>query len=72
MLTSSGSRPVVFFLSVVVAYCLQARNNARLIPDGTIQSAHFIKTPLYVQIQGYFDGTKVSMPCATRAARPSG
>lgn len=37
---------------IVVAYCLQARNEARLIPDGTIHSAHFIKTPMYVQIQG--------------------
>ncbi|KAL7414281.1 hypothetical protein BDY24DRAFT_361243 [Mrakia frigida] len=47
---------------IVVAYCLQARNNARLIPDGTIYSAHFIKTPLYVQIQGFFDGTKINIP----------
>lgn len=47
---------------IVVAYCLQQRNNARLIPDGTIYSAHFIKTPLYVQIQGYFDGTKINIP----------
>ncbi|KAL7416299.1 hypothetical protein BDY24DRAFT_438827 [Mrakia frigida] len=47
---------------IVVAYCLQARNNARLIPDGTIYSAHFIRTPLYVQIQGFFDGTKINIP----------
>lgn len=25
---------------IVVAYCTKPRNNARLIPDGTIQSAH--------------------------------
>ncbi|KAJ9101659.1 hypothetical protein QFC20_005192 [Naganishia adeliensis] len=47
---------------IVVAYCSQARNGARIIPDGTIQSAHFIKTPMYVQIQGYFDGTKINIP----------
>jgi len=34
-------------------YCLQPRNNARLIPDGTVYSAHFIKTPLYVQSQSF-------------------
>lgn len=37
---------------IVVAYCSLARNGARIIPDGTLQSAHFIKTPMYVQIQG--------------------
>ncbi|CED84034.1 hypothetical protein [Phaffia rhodozyma] len=47
---------------IVVAYCLKPRNNARLIPDGTIQSAHFIKTSAYVQIQGFFDGTKINIP----------
>ncbi|KAL7412552.1 hypothetical protein BDY24DRAFT_363153 [Mrakia frigida] len=46
----------------VVAYCTKHRNGARLIPDGTIYSAHFIKTPLYVQIQGFFDGTKINIP----------
>jgi len=45
----------------VVAYCTQPRNGARLIPDGTITSAHFIKTPLYVQISGTWDGTKVDI-----------
>ncbi|KAJ9111669.1 hypothetical protein QFC19_001028 [Naganishia cerealis] len=47
---------------IVVAYCAKARNNARIIPDGTIHSAHFIKTPMYVQIQGYFDGTRINIP----------
>ncbi|GHJ89745.1 hypothetical protein NliqN6_6147 [Naganishia liquefaciens] len=47
---------------IVTAFCLQARNEARLIPDGTIHSAHFIKTPMYVQIQGYWDGTAVNIP----------
>lgn len=47
---------------IVVAYCAQARNDARIIPDGTIHSAHFIKTPMYVQIQGFWDGTRVNIP----------
>jgi len=47
---------------IVVAYCTKPRNNARLIPDGTIQAAHYIKTPLYVQISGFWDGTKVNIP----------
>lgn len=47
---------------IVVAYCTKPRNNARLIPDGTITSAHFIRTPLYVQIHGMWDGTKVNIP----------
>ncbi|KAJ9099761.1 hypothetical protein QFC21_003759 [Naganishia friedmannii] len=45
---------------IVVAYCAKARNGARIIPDGTIHSAHFIKTPMYVQIQGYWDGTRAA------------
>ncbi|GMK59609.1 hypothetical protein CspeluHIS016_0802150 [Cutaneotrichosporon spelunceum] len=47
---------------IVVAYCSKPRNNARLIPDGAIHSAHFIKTPLYVQISGLWDGTTVNIP----------
>lgn len=47
---------------IVVAYCTKPRNNARLIPDGVITAAHYIKTPLYVQIYGFWDGTKVNIP----------
>ncbi|WWD20916.1 hypothetical protein CI109_105394 [Kwoniella shandongensis] len=46
---------------IVVAYCTKPRNGARLIPDGAITGAHFIKTPLYVQIHGFWDGTKVNI-----------
>lgn len=42
---------------------VEPRNNARLIPDGTITSVHFVKTPLYVQISGAGDFTKVRPPC---------
>ncbi|BEJ03077.1 hypothetical protein CcaverHIS641_0102520 [Cutaneotrichosporon cavernicola] len=43
-------------------FCLKPRNNARLIPDGAIHSAHLIKTPLYVQISGMWDGTTANIP----------
>lgn len=45
----------------VVAWCTKERNGARLIPDGAITSAHFVKTPLYVQIQGSGDLTKLNI-----------
>lgn len=48
--------------AIAVAYCTKPRNGARLIPDGTIQSAHFVKTDAYVQINGLWDGTKINIP----------
>lgn len=47
---------------IVVAYCTKPRNGARLIPDGTIHAAHFVKTDAYVQINGLWDGTRVNIP----------
>ncbi|WWC65132.1 uncharacterized protein I303_107746 [Kwoniella dejecticola CBS 10117] len=44
-----------------VAWCVQARNDARQIPDGTFTSVHFVKTPLYWQIQGLGDLTKLNI-----------
>lgn len=32
-----------------------------LIPDGTIKSAQFVKTPSYVQVSGWWDGTKLNI-----------
>ena len=43
----------------VVAWCTKPRNNARVIPDGTVTSAHFVKTPLYVQVMARGDFTKI-------------
>ena len=43
-----------------VAYCTKPRNNARVIPDGTVKTAHFIKTPLYVQLIAFGDFTKIN------------
>lgn len=34
------------------SYSTEPRNNARVIPDGVLQAVHFVKTPLYVQVQG--------------------
>lgn len=45
----------------VVAWCTKPRNNARIIPDGTIKSAQFLRTPSYVQVSGWWDGTKVNI-----------
>lgn len=45
----------------VVAWCTKPRNNARLIPDGTIKSAQFLRTPTYVQVSGWWDGTRVNI-----------
>ncbi|KLO14420.1 hypothetical protein SCHPADRAFT_317601 [Schizopora paradoxa] len=45
-----------------VAWCLQPGTGSRLIPNGTILGAHFVKTPDYVQITGTGDLTKVNIP----------
>ncbi|KAF4622291.1 hypothetical protein D9613_009496 [Agrocybe pediades] len=45
-----------------VAWCTKPRNNARLIPDGTITGVSFLKTDFYVQVMGYGDLTKINIP----------
>lgn len=47
--------------AVEVAWCTQARNNARVIPDGTFTAVHFVKSPLYWQIQGFGDFTRLNI-----------
>ncbi|KAF7333440.1 hypothetical protein MVEN_02360000 [Mycena venus] len=44
-----------------VAWCTQPRNNARVIPDGTITGVTFLKTDFYVQIMGTGDFTKLNI-----------
>ncbi|KAJ7201489.1 hypothetical protein B0H12DRAFT_531602 [Mycena haematopus] len=44
-----------------VAWCTQPRNNARVIPDGTITAVSFLKTDFYVQIMGLGDFTKLNI-----------
>jgi len=45
-----------------VAWCTKQRNNARLIPDGTLTGVSFLKTDAYVQVYGYGDFTKLNIP----------
>ncbi|KAF9468666.1 hypothetical protein BDZ94DRAFT_1279735 [Collybia nuda] len=45
-----------------VAWCTKQRNNARLIPDGTLTGVSFIKTDAYVQVYGYGDFTRLNIP----------
>ncbi|CAO1617676.1 unnamed protein product [Jaminaea pallidilutea] len=45
----------------VVSYCLKSGYGTRLIPDGTIKGAHFLKTPSYVQVTGVGDFTKIGI-----------
>ncbi|KAF8151506.1 hypothetical protein B0H34DRAFT_131947 [Crassisporium funariophilum] len=45
-----------------VAWCTKPRNNARLIPDGTITGVSFLKTDFYVQLIGFGDLTKLNIP----------
>jgi len=45
-----------------VAWCTKQRNNARLIPDGTITGVSFLKTDAYVQVFGYGDFTRLNIP----------
>ncbi|EIW69956.1 hypothetical protein TREMEDRAFT_56758 [Tremella mesenterica DSM 1558] len=45
----------------VVAWCIQARNNARVIPDGSITGAQLQKSPLYWQVSGWGDFTKINI-----------
>ncbi|KAF7329151.1 hypothetical protein MKEN_00175700 [Mycena kentingensis (nom. inval.)] len=44
-----------------VAWCMKPRNNARVIPDGTITGVSFLKTPFYVQILGNGDLTALNI-----------
>lgn len=44
-----------------VAYCTKPRNNARVIPDGTITAVQFVKTPLYIQLYALGDFTNINM-----------
>ncbi|ETS61176.1 carbohydrate-binding module family 13 protein [Moesziomyces aphidis] len=45
--------------AVMVAYCMKSGYGTRLIPDGTIKGAHFLKTPSFVQVTGTGDFTKI-------------
>ncbi|KAJ7752421.1 hypothetical protein DFH07DRAFT_960512 [Mycena maculata] len=44
-----------------VAWCTKPRNNARVIPDGTITGVSFLKTDFYVQLMGTGDFTQLNI-----------
>jgi len=48
--TKVGSRLDIMLL--VYSHAIQNGTGARLIPDGTITSAHFVQTPDFIQITG--------------------
>lgn len=43
----------------MVSYCLRSGYGTRLIPDGTIKSAYFVKTDSFVQVTGQGDFTSM-------------
>ncbi|EJU04690.1 hypothetical protein DACRYDRAFT_20341 [Dacryopinax primogenitus] len=45
-----------------VSWCMRTGYGTRTIPDGTITGAHWVQTPLYVQITGFGDLTKLNIP----------
>lgn len=45
-----------------VAYCTTDKHGTRLIPDGTITGAHFVKTRDYVQVTGVGNFTSILIP----------
>ncbi|KAF7331497.1 hypothetical protein MKEN_00028600 [Mycena kentingensis (nom. inval.)] len=47
---------------IEVAWCLKNGTGARLIPDGTITSAHWTITPDYVQVTGTGNLTRLNVP----------
>ncbi|KAI0783795.1 hypothetical protein C8Q75DRAFT_422326 [Abortiporus biennis] len=47
---------------IEVAWCIKPGYGTRLIPNGTIQGAHFVQTPDFVQITGIGDLTKINIP----------
>ncbi|GAA5905739.1 hypothetical protein JCM6882_000447 [Rhodosporidiobolus microsporus] len=46
----------------VVAWCTKAGHGARLMPKGTIKSAHMQVTADYIQITGTLKGTNINIP----------
>lgn len=46
---------------IVVSWCLKSGYGTRLIPNGAIKGAHFLKTPSFVQVTGVGDLTKINI-----------
>ncbi|OCH86721.1 hypothetical protein OBBRIDRAFT_796943, partial [Obba rivulosa] len=47
---------------IEVSWCLQDGHGTRLIPNGTITGAHFVKTPDFVQVTGVGNLTLLNIP----------
>ncbi|KAF7316545.1 hypothetical protein MIND_00173800 [Mycena indigotica] len=47
--------------TVEVAWCTQPRNNARVIPDGTLSGVSFLHTPFYIQVFGFGNLTNLNI-----------
>lgn len=47
--------------AVEVSYCTKAGRGTRVLPEGTITGAHFVRTPSYVQVTGEGDFTKIGI-----------
>ncbi|KAH8087163.1 hypothetical protein BXZ70DRAFT_955822 [Cristinia sonorae] len=47
---------------IEVSWCIKGGYGTRVIPDGAITGAHFVKTPDFVQITGIGDLTKINIP----------
>ncbi|KAK0472709.1 hypothetical protein IW261DRAFT_1506466 [Armillaria novae-zelandiae] len=45
-----------------IAWCIKDGHGTRMIPEGTITGAHFVKTPDFVQVTGVGDLTKMNIP----------
>ncbi|KAE8222427.1 hypothetical protein CF319_g4379 [Tilletia indica] len=54
-------QPIGNIEAEAVAYCTKPRNNARVIPDGTLTAVQFVRTPLYVQVSALGDFTKIGV-----------
>ncbi|PFH48467.1 carbohydrate-binding module family 13 protein [Amanita thiersii Skay4041] len=49
----------------MVALCTQLGLGTRVIVNGTLKGAHFVKTPDYVQVTGVGDFTKMNIPAGS-------
>ena len=45
----------------MVAWCTSQGHGTRTIPQGAIQSAHWLETPHYIQVTGTGDFTKMNI-----------
>lgn len=44
-----------------VAWCTRGGRGTRIIPNGTLQGVHFVRTPDYIQVTGVGDFTQINV-----------